>query len=256
MNSVFHISRKGKVIGLFSLAGVRHGIAVGAIQRTDHYWSVGMKNWLPVGSDFDEAATSGSALRPSSKVPPPAGVAPNAAAVAKSSSVRKIAWGCILMFSANFVFQFATLQMPVDKKLATDSRNAGIRVSCHHANWLPWGDLVIDVKEVGEDARPADMLRVLLQCAEVHQTVRCDWVILASEGAEKYKIRGPYFRKLGEEYGDQNPLYTMRTLPGNVHRMNGSPAFPSSDDDSLAAMAAQMKSNSEFITGWLSGRAY
>jgi hypothetical protein len=54
------VSRAGAVIGQFEPAEVRQGLIVGKFLATDHYWTPGMKGWMPL-SQFDEGSVGGGA---------------------------------------------------------------------------------------------------------------------------------------------------------------------------------------------------
>lgn len=54
------VSRAGAVIGQFEPAEVRQGLIVGKFLATDHYWTPGMKGWMPL-SQFNEGAVAVSA---------------------------------------------------------------------------------------------------------------------------------------------------------------------------------------------------
>ena len=59
------VSRAGAVIGQFEPAEVRQGLIVGKFLATDHYWTPGMKGWMPL-SQFNEGSV-GSITPPVSK---------------------------------------------------------------------------------------------------------------------------------------------------------------------------------------------
>jgi hypothetical protein len=49
------VSRAGAVIGQFEPTEVRQGLIVGKFLATDHYWTTGMKGWMPL-SQFNEGS--------------------------------------------------------------------------------------------------------------------------------------------------------------------------------------------------------
>lgn len=49
------VSRAGAVIGQFEPAEIRQGLIVGKLLSTDHYWTPGMKGWMPL-SQFNEGS--------------------------------------------------------------------------------------------------------------------------------------------------------------------------------------------------------
>ena len=252
-----HVSRQGAVIGHFSLAELRRGLAAGTILRTDYYWKAGMQGWRRVGAVFDVKTSAQGVPPPPKPVEVPA--APAAQAVSGSSGTKvkspRFAWLSLGLFAILVALLqghcYFTLKAPLAKVLRSDSRNRGIEASAYFQYAIPGGSIVLDIDSIRPDLRPVDMLRVMLQFAETQQHTNCEWVILASRGRERFKMRGSYFRKLGADYDFQNPLYTMRTMPENLHRMDGRNAFPEWEGGALAVMGEQMKNFSEFIGEWL-----
>ena len=59
------VSRAGAVIGQFEPTEVRQGLTVGKFLATDHYWTSGMKGWMPL-SQFNEGS-AGSITSSASK---------------------------------------------------------------------------------------------------------------------------------------------------------------------------------------------
>ena len=48
---------------------------------------------------------------------------------------------------------------------------------------------------------------------------------MANKGEIKFKLKGDYFKQLGEEYSYQNPIYTTRTFPENILNLDGTNAY-------------------------------
>ncbi len=59
------VSRAGAVIGQFEPREVRQGLVAGKFLATDHYWTKGMKGWMPL-SQFNEGS-AGCITTPASK---------------------------------------------------------------------------------------------------------------------------------------------------------------------------------------------
>ncbi len=59
------VSRAGVVIGQFEATEVRQGLIVGKFLATDHYWTTGMKGWMPLLQFNEDSAVSSTA--PASK---------------------------------------------------------------------------------------------------------------------------------------------------------------------------------------------
>jgi len=252
-----HVSRQGVIIGQFRSADIPVKIAAGAILRADHYWMPGMQAWRLVGNSFDGQVSATQVAQPAKPTVKPTSSASQPqlrSADAKRGSMGAFAMLLCLVVVAIVLVQgyaYFTLKAPLAKVLRSDSRNQGIAASAYFRHHIPVGTIVLDVDSVGPGMRPVDILRVILQFAETQEHASYEWVILASGGRERFKMRGAYFRKLGAEYEFQNPLYTMRTMPENLYRMDGRPAFPEWEGGALAVMGEQMKNFSEFIGEWL-----
>lgn len=63
-------------------------------------------------------------------------------------------------------------------------------------------------------------------------------------------LKGDYFQTIGLEYGVQNPVYTLRTLPENVYTLEGKQAFGSWTGGWLGVVGKQMEDLNEFHRLW------
>jgi hypothetical protein len=149
-------------------------------------------------------------------------------------------WGC----------NYVRLQAPVQKVLDADSRNAGIEVRAHYALYIPGDTLVFDLRRVGPDLAPVDVFRVFLQYAQAMKAEQFKRVELAYQGRTKFILGGEDFRQMGVEYGDQNPMYTMRTFPEKLRTAEGLPAFETIEGGALGVLGAQMEQFGEFHRKW------
>lgn len=146
----------------------------------------------------------------------------------------------------NYVF----LHKPLSEVVEADSRNEGINVSARYAHYVYPSTLVLDIKSVSGSKSVADVFRVLLQYAERISEKQFDRVELALKGETKFYLSGEYFQKLGEEYGAQNTIYTMRTFPENVYDLDGQRAFSRWSGGLLGVVAKQMEDFEEFHRRW------
>ena len=110
--------------------------------------------------------------------------------------------------------------------------------------------LVIDLRKVSGTNSPADVTRVLLQFAQSQKAKTYSQVKLAHSGTKKFILKGDYFQTLGVEFGEQNPVYTMRTLPENVYLLDGTAAFGTWTGGILGVLGKQMEDFSEFHKRW------
>jgi hypothetical protein len=261
---LIHVARQGTVIGKFQPAELKVQLRSGVILRSDHYWIVGMQGWQVIGDTFEDVSV-GSVGRPPalpvSSPTLPAGTPPSLPqpqAVGLGGIPKAFYLTPIFVVGA-FValivllqgYAYVTLKAPLAEAMRSDSRNRGIDASAYYRYNIPGGAIVLNIDEVGADTKTVDMMRVLLQFAQTQKYSNYDWVILSCRGHEKFKMKGAHFKTLGIEYGEQNPMYTMRTLPENLCRMDGSRAYPVWEGGALGVMAEQMKNFSEFTTEWL-----
>lgn len=152
--------------------------------------------------------------------------------------------------AAVFIVNHFTLQRPMSEILEADPRNDGIVVSAHYGMYINPSELVFDLKEVSVSNSPADISRVLFQYAEALKDKKYDRVILSYRGTAKFHLEGRFFQTLGNEYGTQNPVYTMRTFPENVYTLDGSAAFGTWTGGLLGVVGKQMEDFNEFHKRW------
>jgi hypothetical protein len=92
---------------------------------------------------------------------------------------------------------------------------------------------------------------VLLQASSVLKERTFEQVHLARAGNVRFRLDGAYFKRLGEEYGVQNPICTMRTLPENVLKPDGTKAFPTWEGGLLGVAGKQMEDLTAFVAAWV-----
>lgn len=265
MSNLIHVARLGVVLGKYQQPQVISLLASGQILPSDHYWIKGMPGWQVIGSNFDQA--EGSSV-PMTSSPPMAARRPPAIppSIPPALPVRRPAGGLpkvlyltpMFLIGAIFVlilllqgYAYVTLKGPLAKALGADSRNRSIDASAYYRYNIPFGSIVLNIDDIGSDTKNVDMMRVMLQFAETQKHSNHDWVILSCRGQERFMIKGSHFKTMGLEYGSQNPMYTMRTLPENLYRMDGNRAYPVWEGGALGVMAEQMKNFSEFTVEWL-----
>lgn len=155
-----------------------------------------------------------------------------------------VAVGSVL--GANYVFVGAALT----DAIRSDPRNAGIEASAHYENYMSPSVLVFNLNKISENNSPADVFRVFLQYSERMKNKSFDRVMLAHNGKVKYQIKGEYFKMLGVEFEDQNPIYTIRTFPENLSRPDGTQAFGTWTGGILGVLAEQMNDFNKFHQEW------
>lgn len=154
--------------------------------------------------------------------------------------------GCGLVFLMNFI----ALQKPMLHVLDDDPRNKGISVFTHYGMLVNSNELVFDLREISGENSAADVSRVLLQYADAQKNKQFKKIILSYKGERIFQLKGEYFQTLDGEYGTQNPVYTMRTLPENVYEIDGSPAFETWTGGWLGVVGKQIEDFNEFHKRW------
>ena len=157
---------------------------------------------------------------------------------------------CVLVIAAAATWNYTALQGPLNTVIEGDLRNAGIVCRSHFGGYVRSEELVFDLLRVAPDKSPADVFRVLLQFAESVKDQDFSNVKLSFRGEVRFTLSGDYFQRLGREYSSQNPVYTMRTLPENLLRPDGSKAFPEWTGGLLGVMSKQMEDFGQFHREW------
>ncbi|WLI89235.1 hypothetical protein Q4S45_21475 [Massilia sp. R2A-15] len=145
---------------------------------------------------------------------------------------------------------YAGLQRMVDDTIAKDARNKGIEVFAHYKYFVNPNVLVYDLRKVSEENSPMDVTRVLLQFSEQLKERKFDTVELSHRGANKFVLKGEFFQTVGQEHGLQNPIYTIRTLPENVYKPDGSKAYGEWSGGLLGVLGHQMEDFADLHRTW------
>lgn len=147
-------------------------------------------------------------------------------------------------------FNYATAFGPMRSAIADDPRNAGIAAYAYHQYLLDPSVLVIDIRGIGDTIAPTDVTRLLLQFAAKRKEATYKRVILATRGTPKLQFEGSYFKTLGEEFGTQNPMYTIRTMPENTYDLDGKQAFGTWTGGVLGVLSKQMEDVVDLHKRW------
>ena len=128
--------------------------------------------------------------------------------------------------------------------------NNGISVWAYHAYLMNPNVLVIDVRDVDGNKSIADVMRVFFQIAEQFKDRQFSEIQLASRGTTKFLIRPQHFQTIGRTFATENPMYLLRTLPENIRRPDGRPAFETWTGGVLGVLGAQMDDLTRFARKW------
>jgi hypothetical protein len=172
---------------------------------------------------------------------------------AKPNASRKIvtvALLVMLLVSGVWAFNYLSVNRPLQRVLATDSRNKVVTAQAHFSNWIDPNTLVFDLTSVSPSATRMDVFRAFLQYAERLKDRHFTKVILAAGGESKFTLDGGYFQDIGKEYSTQNPMYTIRTFPIHLAAMDGSKPFSEYEGGILGVLQKEMEQFTEFSDRW------
>jgi hypothetical protein len=145
---------------------------------------------------------------------------------------------------------YVNLQRPLSQVVDDDPRNKDIKVSAHYQYFVNPNVLVYDLRDIPGSSSPVDITRVMLQFAKRIKDRPFDSVELNHRGHERFILKGDYFKKLGDEYGSQNPAYTLRTLPENLYKPDGKAAYGTWTGGLLGVLGRQMEDFTNFHRSW------
>lgn len=148
------------------------------------------------------------------------------------------------------LWNYLSVHRPASQAISSDPRNKGISVFVHYKQFVNPDVLVFDLREVSPTNSATDVTRTLLQTASSLKSNKVESVILSYKGKPKFMLKGGFFHTLGIEYGTQNPVYTLRTLPENVYKLDGRQAFATWTGGLLGVTGKQMEDLSEFHKQW------
>lgn len=150
-----------------------------------------------------------------------------------------------------YLYNYYTINNPVQTELNSDPRNSGINISTHYENYVEPNTLILDLKGFSGDKSKTDIFRVLLQSAEALKGQKFEYVKLAYNGKNKFEFTGTYFKQLGDEYNYQNAMYTLRTITKNVLTLDGKKAYdPEYHSGLFGGLISGVDNFSDFCDKW------
>lgn len=155
----------------------------------------------------------------------------------------------VIIFISLYGLNYLLLQSKMNEVIKNDPRNQGVKVSVHYANYINPSVLIYDLKSISGNSK-LDVFRVFLQFAERISGKQFDTVELCYRGKIKFKLNGTYFKKLGQEYLWQNPVYTIRTFSENLMTPDGLKAYAEWTGGIIGVSLEQMKDFNDFHDKW------
>jgi len=111
-------------------------------------------------------------------------------------------------------------------------------------------DLVFSVEDISNEGGPMDVLRVLFHTAEYFKDKKFERINLCFRGKVKFILKGVDFKVIGNDFGSQNPIYTLRTFPEKLLLSDGSSAYQRHQGGVLYLMKVQMEDLSGMNEAW------
>lgn len=167
--------------------------------------------------------------------------------------MKKLFWtiGTFVIIAIGiYIFNFATIIQPTMNKINEDNRNDGISLDVHYKFYVIPNTLEFNLKNVPSDKAAADIFRVFLQTSSTLKDKNFDKVELKYKGTLKFILNGDYYKQLGSEFEEQNPIYTMRTLPENLYNPNGEPSYSKWEGGMFGVLGKQMEDFNDFNRKW------
>jgi hypothetical protein len=162
-----------------------------------------------------------------------------------------IALGIILIIIGGiYGYNHYSIDQLVQHELNSDERNSGIVFDAHYENYVQIDLLVLDLKKISGGKSNADIFRALWQSAYALKDDHFKTVKLEYQGDAKFIIPGDFFKSLGNEYNNENPIYVIRTFPENVLNLEGQHAYEAVYGGVLGVMEAEMDNFNDFAKKW------
>lgn len=147
-------------------------------------------------------------------------------------------------------FNIVNLLYPAYSIKSLDERNKGMTAIAYY-NWLVSPkEIVFDLVSMDGQQSALDVTRYMMQFSEAVKDRTFNKVYIAHNGKKKFYFKGDYFKNMGTEYKTQNPMYTLRTMPENTYKLDGSKAFETWTGGVLGVLGQQMKDFTELHKLW------
>lgn len=138
---------------------------------------------------------------------------------------RKLVFVGTPLFAAvlGYLMNFLLLQAPMNRILDGNEAFQGMEVSTHYDYWVVPGVIVYDLTTINEKQSPIEVHAAFLEFAKTMRDHRYRRVKLCYRGDARVTIDGATFRKLGQEYSQQNFTFALFEFPrlvnlkGNEH---------------------------------------
>jgi len=139
---------------------------------------------------------------------------------------------------------------PASSAMAEDSRKEKLSARVHRQYGLSSSTIVFDLRNLEEDGSTTGVMSALFRSARALKDSRFERVVLSYKGRPKFYLQGEYFQTLGNDFGTNNPIYLLRTLPQNVYKLDGTKAFGTWTGGVLVVATKQLEDLNELSQQW------
>lgn len=162
-----------------------------------------------------------------------------------------IAVGLVAATAAGVAWWWHQQRQEVAPAAVGAAATQGCHVRIYRAGWFGADELVYDLVATDGGTRRVDAIHAFVAAAEQLQGTEFRHVVLARGGQPRFRLEGEYVRQLGRERAFQNSVYTVRTFPEHVRRLDGSAPWPPVHGGLLGVLGVQMENVNSFLDEWL-----
>lgn len=142
------------------------------------------------------------------------------------------------------------VEVPVQMRLAQDSRNAPISIHAYHRWGVNPNEIVLDLWNVDRSAAMVDVTRTLVDSAYALRDRNYNRVWLAYRGGERLLLEGAAFKALGELRETGLSMADLMSVTEYVYRPDGTQAYGSWTGGFLGVMLKQTEAHNQMHHDW------
>lgn len=145
-------------------------------------------------------------------------------------------------------FAACSEQLKNEKKsvISNDARNENVDFDLVQSG----KNLRYCVNDLSGEGSAMDVFRILLQTADLLKERDFEEVELCFRRETRFLLGGDDFKVMGNEFGEQNPMYTIRTFPEKLSLVDGERAYEEHRGGVLYLMRVQMADFQDMNKKW------
>ena len=152
----------------------------------------------------------------------------------------------ILMMCVSFGAISGDLNTEKQSVIAKDLRNHNVDFNLYESG----KNLRYCINGLAAEGSAMDVFRILLQTADLLKEREFKQVELCFRMKTRFLLAGSDFKVIGNEYGKQNPIYTMRSFPEKLFLATGMKAYQEHQGGVLYLMRIQMEDFQDMNGKW------